>query len=132
MTAEYLSAAADRLRAAGALDVLLQPVVMKKGRAGTRIEVLAPPNRAEELEHAILRETTSIGVRHGIVRRKALRRSIHTVTVLGHEIGLKMVDLSNGERRAKPEFEDVQRVALATGRAPHDIFWLASLEAERL
>ena len=38
--AEYLAAAADRLRADGALDVVLQPVVMKKGRAGTRIEVL--------------------------------------------------------------------------------------------
>lgn len=132
MTAEYLSAAADRLRAEGALDVLLQPILMKKGRAGTRIEVLAPPHRAEALEGALLRETTSIGVRHSVVRRTALPRSMRTVTVLGHDVGLKMVELSDGRRRAKPEFEDVQRVALATGRSPQDIFWLASLEAERL
>lgn len=132
MTAEYLSAAAERLRGAGALDVTLQPVVMKKGRAGTRVEVLAAPGRAEELESALLRETTSIGVRHSIVRRRALPRTLRTVSVLGHEVGLKLVDLTNGRRRAKPEFEDVQRVALATGRSPQDIFWLASLEAERL
>ena len=132
MTAEYLSAAADRLRAAGALDVLLQPVVMKKGRAGTRIEVLAAPSAAQGLEAALLRETTSIGVRHSVVRRTALPRTVRRVTVLGHEIGIKLVDLSDGRRRGKPEFDDVQRVALATGRSPQDIFWLASLEAERL
>lgn len=131
MTAEYLSAAAERLRAAGALDVLLVPVVMKKGRAGTRIEVLAPPGIAEALESALLRETTSIGVRHSVVRRRALPRQLRTVTVLGHAIGVKVVELSDGSHRAKPEFDDVQRVALATGRSPQDIFWLASLEAER-
>jgi uncharacterized protein (TIGR00299 family) protein len=132
MSAEYLSAAAERLRTAGALDVVLQPVVMKKGRPGTRIEVLAQPAAADELESMLLRETTSIGVRHTVVRRTALPREMLTVTVLGHEIAAKVVRLSDGGRRAKPEFEDVQRVALATGRSPHDIFMLASREAERL
>jgi uncharacterized protein (TIGR00299 family) protein len=132
MSPEYLSAAAERLRAAGALDVVLQPVIMKKGRAGTRIEVLALPARADELERLVLAETTTIGVRRAVTSRAALPRDRRTVTVLGHEIGLKVVELTDGRRRAKPEFDDVQRVALATGRAPHDIFWLASLEAERL
>jgi uncharacterized protein (TIGR00299 family) protein len=132
MAAEYLSAAAERLRAAGAFDVVLQPVVMKKGRAGTRIEVLASPDRADDLQAMLLSETTSIGVRRTVVRRTALPRHMQSVVVLGHEISTKVVQLSDGRRRAKPEFEDVQRVALATGRSPHDIFWLASLEAERL
>lgn len=132
MTAEYLGAAAERLRGAGALDVVLQPVVMKKGRAGTRVEVLAPPAMADELESMLLRETTTIGVRRSVVRRRALPRVLRAVTVLGHEIAVKVVSLEDGRRRAKPEFEDVQRVAQATGRSPQDIFWLASLEAERL
>ena len=132
MAAEYLSAAAERLRTAGALDVVLQPVVMKKGRAGTRIEVLASAERADDLQAMLLSETTSIGVRRTVVRRTALPRHMQTVVVLGHEISTKVVQFSDGRRRAKPEFEDVQRVALATGRSPHDIFWLASLEAERL
>ena len=132
MAAEYLSAAAERLRAAGAADVVLQPVVMKKGRAGTRIEVLASAERADDLQAMLLSETTSIGVRRTVVSRTALPRRMQTVVVLGHEISTKVVQLSDGRRRAKPEFEDVQRVALATGRSPHDIFWLASLEAERL
>ena len=131
MSPEYLAAASDRLRSAGALEVVLQPVVMKKGRAGTRIEVLAAPRDADGLQAMVLEETTTIGVRRMTIRRMALPRERRTVTVLGHEIAIKLVSLGDGRRRLKPEFDDVQRVAEATGRAPQDIFWLASLEAER-
>ena len=131
MSPEYLAAAADRLRAAGALDVVLQPVVMKKGRAGTRVEVLAAPSESDALEALLLGETTSIGVRRSVVQRRALPRDERHVMVLGHRIGVKIVVLPGGRERGKPEYEDVQRVADATGRTPHDIFWLASLEAER-
>ena len=131
MSPEYLAAAAERLRGAGALDVVLQPVVMKKGRSGTRVEVLTTPARAPELERVLLAETTSIGVRRSVTRRTALARATGKVSVLGHDIAIKVVELPDGRRRAKPEFEDVQRVAVATGRPPGDIFWLASIEAER-
>jgi uncharacterized protein (TIGR00299 family) protein len=132
MSPEYLAAAADRLRAVGALDVLLQPVVMKKGRSGTRLEVLCSMALAADMEAQILSETTTIGVRATTVRRRALARERRVVTVLGHELAVKLVQLPDGRRRAKPEFEDVQRVAQITGRSPGDIFWLASIEAERL
>ena len=131
MSPEYLAAAVDKLRASGALDVVLQPVVMKKGRSGTRIEVLTSPSRTAELERMLLAETTSIGVRRSVMRRTALPRATGRVSVLGHDIAIKVVELPDGRRRAKPEFEDVQRVAVATGRSPGDIFWLASIEAER-
>jgi uncharacterized protein (DUF111 family) len=51
--------------------------------------------------------------------------------VLGHENSAKLVVLPNGARRAKPEFADVERVALATGRPLQDISRLAAAEAER-
>jgi len=131
MTPEYLAAAADRLRSAGALDVVLQSVVMKKGRPGTRIEVLATPSSADALESMLFSATTTIGVRRAQLRRRALARTSSSVEVLGHSIAVKVVELPDGRRRAKPEFDDVTRVALATGRSPQDIFWLASIEAER-
>ena len=131
MSPEYLAAAADKLRSAGALDVVLQPVIMKKGRSGTRVEVLSAPADAAQLEELLLAETTTIGVRRSVVRRMALPRVKETVRVLGHEIAVKVVRLPDGRRRAKPEFEDVQRAAQATGKSPSDIFWLASIEAER-
>jgi hypothetical protein len=132
MTPEYLAAAAEHLRGEGALDVVLQPVVMKKGRAGTRVEVLTSPAHADRLEALLFSETTTLGVRRTAMRRRALPRERTIVHVLGHAIAVKTVRLGDGRRRGKPEFDDVQRVAQATGRSPHDIFWLASLEAERL
>jgi uncharacterized protein (TIGR00299 family) protein len=131
MSAEYLAGAAETLRARGALDVVLQPVLMKKGRPGTRVEVLATPELSASLETALLAETSTIGVRHSVVRRRALPREIRSVEVLGHQVSVKLVRLPDGRQRSKPEYDDVHRVAVATGRPPSDIFWLASAAAER-
>jgi uncharacterized protein (TIGR00299 family) protein len=130
MTPEYLAAVAERSRLDGALDALLIPVVMKKGRQGTRIEILCRSDDAERFESLLLRETSTIGVRRTEARRSVLHREEHTVDVLGHSIRVKVVTLPTGERRAKPEFDDVSRCALATGRTASDIYQLA-LAAER-
>ncbi|MEO8561470.1 MAG: nickel pincer cofactor biosynthesis protein LarC [bacterium] len=130
MSPEYLAAVADRARDEGALDAVLLGTTMKKGRHGTRVEILARPHDADRFERLLLRETTTIGVRRSEVSRVALPREEVTVDVLGHAVRLKVVALSGDERRAKPEFDDVQRVALATGRRPADIYQLA-LSAER-
>ena len=131
MSPEYLAATADLLRDAGALDVVLIPTTMKRGRPGTRLEVLAKPEDAERLEILLLSETTTIGVRRLAVQRRALPREKRTVDVLGHPIALKVVRLPDGRSRAKPEFSDVQRVAQQTGRSLRDIFQLAADQAER-
>jgi uncharacterized protein (DUF111 family) len=132
MAPEYLAAVADALRVAGALDVVLTPITMKKGRAATRIDVLARPASAAALEDRLLTESTTIGVRRLRLERRALPREERRVDVLGHELTLKVVTLPGGRRRAKPEFDDVQRVALATGRSAADIFRLAIEAGERL
>jgi uncharacterized protein (TIGR00299 family) protein len=130
MSPEYVAAAAERARVAGALDVTLVAVTMKKGRPGTRIEILCRPEDAARFEALLLRETTTIGVRRSEVDRVILAREEATVDVLGHSVRLKVVTLSDGAQRAKPEFDDVQRVALATNRSASDIYQLA-LAAER-
>jgi uncharacterized protein (DUF111 family) len=132
MAPEYLAAVADALRAAGALDVVLSPITMKKGRPATRIDVLARPANAATLEERLLSDSTTIGVRRLRLERRALPREQHRVEVLGHPLTLKVVKLPGGRRRAKPEFDDVQRVALATGRPAADIFQLAIQAGERL
>jgi uncharacterized protein (TIGR00299 family) protein len=130
MTPEYLAAVAERARVDGALDALLAPVVMKKGRQGTRIEILCRPADAERFEMLLLRETSTIGVRRTEASRSVLQREERTADVLGHSVRVKVVTLPTGERRAKPEFDDVHRCALATGRTASDIYQLA-LAAER-
>jgi uncharacterized protein (TIGR00299 family) protein len=131
MSPEYLAAALDRVRDAGALDVTVLPAMMKHGRPGTRVEVLCRPVDALRLEELLLIETTTIGVRRRLVERRALVRDVIQITVLGHRLRAKVVALPNGRRRGKPEFADVERVALATGRPLQDISRLAAAEAER-
>lgn len=131
MSAEYVAGAADALREAGALDVTVIPTVMKRGRPGLRMEVLARPADAGPLEARLFRETTTIGVRRRRVERQALERTTASVQVLGHSISVKVAVLPDGTKRAKPEFVDVQRVSLATGQPLQDIFRLALTSAER-
>ncbi len=116
MEGEYLAAAADALRGAGALDASILSVVMKKGRPGARIEVLCRPEDAQRLESLLFSQTTTIGVRHSLVSRSVLPRVIKTVSVFGHEVAIKVSTLPDGSTRMKPEFDDVVRVAEATGK----------------
>jgi pyridinium-3,5-bisthiocarboxylic acid mononucleotide nickel chelatase len=130
MAGEFVSAAADGLRAAGALDVVVQGIAMKKGRPGVRIELMARPADADRLEALMLETTTTIGVRRWSLERRALPRRSRAVSVLGHRVAIKETTLPDQTLRAKPEFDDVARVAEATGRSAGDIFALA-VEAAR-
>jgi pyridinium-3,5-bisthiocarboxylic acid mononucleotide nickel chelatase len=132
MGAEYLAEAADRLRAGGALDVVLLATLMKKGRPGTRLELLVRPGDADRLEDLLLAETTTIGVRRLAVERRALPRVRGTVEVLGYPVAVKLVTLPGGTRRAKPEFDDVRAVAERTGQPVSRVQELAARAAERL
>jgi pyridinium-3,5-bisthiocarboxylic acid mononucleotide nickel chelatase len=131
MDGEHVARAADRLRAAGALDVVLVPTIMKKGRPGTRVEVLARSAQADALEEMLFSQTSSIGVRRLAVERRALLREMRTVGVLDHNVRVKIVTLPDGRRRAKPEFDDLQRVADATGHPLADVRRLADEAAQR-
>lgn len=131
MSPEYLAGVVERIRGDGALDVVLLAATMKKGRQGTRVEVLCQPEDADRLEGLLLHETTTIGVRRGDVTRVTLPRRQGEVSVLGHAVRVKIVALPDGGSRTKPEYDDVQRVALATGRRPADIYQLALAAAER-
>ena len=121
MSGEYLASAADLLREAGALDVTLLQITMKKGRPGVRIEVLCRPVDSDRLEELLLRESSTIGVRRTEVSRRALPRSEGSVEVFGHQVSVKTVQLPGGGERAKAEYEDVRRVARETGRTTADI-----------
>jgi uncharacterized protein (TIGR00299 family) protein len=132
MEPEYLAGAADALRAAGALDVVLFPSLMKKGRPGARIEVLARSSEAQALERTLFAETTTIGVRRSRVERHALPREMRSVEVRGHSVRMKIVALPDGAHRVKPEYEDVARLAAVTGITLREAITAAREAAERV
>ena len=132
LSGEYLAGAAESLRDAGALDVVLLATTMKKGRPGTRIEVLAHPSLAEALEAVLFSQTSTLGVRRSAVTRRALPREETRVRVLGHDVRVKLARLPDGTVRGKPEYDDVRAVSLATGRPARDIFDLCRQAAGEL
>ena len=109
--------ARDALFDAGALDVVVMPVAMKKGRPGLRLEALVPPDRLDAVTAALFRVTTTIGVRHWPVTRPTLQRTEHALEWHGQSIRLKEVTLPDGSTRRKPEYEDVARAAHALGQS---------------
>ncbi len=111
MTAEALAHAAERVRGAGARDVSLAPVQMKKGRLGSRLTVLSDLGRLEELATVILRETSTLGVRYRSVRRSVLPRRTELVTTEYGPIAIKVAVRPGGEETFEPEFDDVARAA---------------------
>jgi pyridinium-3,5-bisthiocarboxylic acid mononucleotide nickel chelatase len=131
MSGEYLADLAETLRGSGAADVVLVPTIMKKGRPGTRVEVLSHLMAADHLESVMLAQSTTLGVRRTMVERTALPRRTISVDVDGHRIAVKVATLPDGGTRAKPEYIDVHRVAEATGLRPSDIFSLAAEAARR-
>jgi uncharacterized protein (DUF111 family) len=104
---------------------------MKKGRIGTRLEVLCREADADRLEGLLFARTTTLGIRRSRVMRRALERTVRSVDVLGHSVRVKISKLPDGARRVKPEYEDVRTVADATGRTLQEITALARAETER-
>ncbi len=101
----------DRLFQEGALDVILNPVHMKKNRPGIHIQVLAEPSLADKLREILFLETTTLGVRQIQVTRHALPRKSVTVTTTYGKIRVKVASGPGGEPKISPEFEDCQKLA---------------------
>ena len=116
MSPQLFGPVSDRLFAAGALDVYLTAVLMKKGRPGTLLTVLAPPDRRESLCDLVFRETTTLGVRVETVFREVLDREWVEVPVDGGSVRVKVAGRRGEVLNAVPEFEDCVRIANATGR----------------
>jgi uncharacterized protein (TIGR00299 family) protein len=105
--------AVDRLFAAGALDVSVTPIQMKKNRPGVLLSVQAQHAEADQLEAVLFQETTTLGVRRQQVTRTVLAREAAEVATSWGPIVGKIVYLPDGTRRFAPEYEACHRVALA-------------------
>ena len=114
MTAEALAFAGEQLLTQGALDVSASPLTMKKGRAGVSYTVLCKPQDETRIANAILRETTTNGVRATRCAKYILRPSIRTADTSYGPVRIKCADSGNIHHE-KPEYDDVANIARASG-----------------
>ena len=103
----------DRLFVAGARDVFLTPIQMKKNRPGTLLRVIAERKDRDTLARTILSETSTIGVRYYPVSRIILKRKSEKLKTPYGTIRVKVVEEPNGKKRIAPEYDDLRRLAAA-------------------
>ncbi|MBF0109348.1 MAG: nickel pincer cofactor biosynthesis protein LarC [Magnetococcales bacterium] len=110
MNPEWFGPLWDRLFEAGALDVSLSGVTMKKGRPGVRLECMVAMDRAAELARVILEHSTTLGVRMQPCDRFLWPRTEKNVATPWGEIGVKVA-----AGRCKAEHDDLLRLARKMG-----------------
>jgi uncharacterized protein (DUF111 family) len=113
LSPQVLALVTENALAQGALDAMLTPVIMKKGRPGTLLTILCNAADSVAMQRLILTETTTLGLRIRNDRRVVLDRSHAPVQTQYGEIRMKVGSLNGEELNAVPEFEDCRKAALA-------------------
>jgi uncharacterized protein (TIGR00299 family) protein len=131
-TPEVLSYASQQLLEHGALDVMQQPVFMKKGRIGTMLTVLSEPASAGLFEDLLFRETTTLGVRRREEQRSILERSQQTVETDFGPIRVKVGRRDGEVLNVAPEFEDCKEAAQRHGVPLKEVMQAASAAARQI
>jgi hypothetical protein len=120
----------ERLFAAGARDVFLSSIHMKKNRPGILLQVLCEPTDRERLSAIIFAETSTIGLRSYNVARVALPRESKTVTTAYGVVRVKIAHGPDGRVNAAPEYEDCKRLAQESS-TPLKVVYEAAVFAAR-
>jgi hypothetical protein len=114
MSPQFYAAVVDTLFAAGALDVWLTPVQMKKGRPGVIVSVLGKATDEASLARVLLLQTTTLGVRiHAIQHRYEAAREERQVETPYGAVRVKIKRVDHQPVGATPEYDDCRRIAEA-------------------
>jgi pyridinium-3,5-bisthiocarboxylic acid mononucleotide nickel chelatase len=120
VSGEVIGRAVERLMEAGARDVSITPIFMKKNRPGQLISVIADKVKSESLAELLMEETGTLGVREIPVSRHISRRTSGTMTfeVEGKRFQIrvkKALSATGHPQGGKVEYEDLRKISNETG-----------------
>jgi uncharacterized protein (TIGR00299 family) protein len=118
---EHFDYLMERLFEAGALDVSLQHLQMKKNRPGFLVRVLARPADRLALARVLFAESTAIGVRATESDRMLLERDRRRVATAFGRVGVKRVWDGDGRAHVTAEYDDCKRAAKRAGVPLRDV-----------
>ena len=101
----------ESLFKAGALDVYLTQLIMKKGRPGIKLTVLCNSKEKEKMMKIIFEETTTIGLRFYEADRQTLKREIKEINTALGKVKVKISKLGSRIIKTTPEYEDCKKLA---------------------
>jgi len=111
MNPEYYDYIIDSLFDAGAKDVYITPIIMKKSRPAAKLSVLCDTGTEKNIEEILFKETSSLGLRKYKVEKIILERKIECVKTKYGEVKIKSAFYKNKLIKSKPEYEDCIRIA---------------------
>jgi pyridinium-3,5-bisthiocarboxylic acid mononucleotide nickel chelatase len=115
MNPEFYGYISDKLFGAGASDVFLSDIIMKKGRPGIVLNVLCESESADTLKQIIFTESTTLGIRTFPFRKETLVRKFVAIDTVYGEVKIKRSFYKDKEVSCKPEFDDCKRIASEKG-----------------
>jgi uncharacterized protein (TIGR00299 family) protein len=115
MNPEFYDYITDSLFAAGAKDVYITPIIMKKSRPAVKLSVLCTTDTENRINEVLFRETSTIGVRKYQVEKTVLDRIIETVTTPIGEVRVKSAFYKGVCIKSKPEYDDCIKIAREKG-----------------
>jgi uncharacterized protein (TIGR00299 family) protein len=118
---EHFDYLMERLLEAGALDVAIQHLQMKKNRPGFGVRVLARPSDRLKLARVLFAESTALGVRVSEQDRLVLAREERRVATRYGRIRVKLVRDADGRADVSAEYDDCKRAARRTGASLRDV-----------
>jgi uncharacterized protein (TIGR00299 family) protein len=122
----------ERLLEAGALDVWLTPVIMKRSRPGVVLTALCEPGRVTDLSRLLFEESSTIGVRWTAYQRSRLEREMVRLDTAYGPVTFKVSRLEGRVVTITPEFEEVRRIAREKGLPVREVLEQARVEGRRL
>ncbi|KPU45901.1 hypothetical protein OXPF_03690 [Oxobacter pfennigii] len=122
MNSEFYEYTMKKLFDAGALDVFLTNIIMKKGRPAVKLSVIAKEETVDKLSEIIFSETSTIGLRKYSVEREVLERKIFKVDTKYGEISIKAAYRKGVLSNFAPEYEDVKETALKSGIPVKEVY----------
>ena len=122
----------ERLLEAGALDVWLAPVIMKRSRPGVVLTALCEPGRVADLSRLLFEESSTIGVRWTAYQRSRLEREMVRLDTAYGPVTFKVSRLEGRVVTVTPEFEEVRRIARDKRLPVREVLEQARVEGRRL
>ncbi len=126
---EFYEYVMSRLFEAGALDVFLSPIQMKKNRPATILHALCRPAQSDALTGILYAETSTLGVRQQTLIRQALPRWSETVETPFGPVRVKYARWGQGQVKFAPEYEDCRRLAAEQGLPLREVYLAAETAA---
>jgi pyridinium-3,5-bisthiocarboxylic acid mononucleotide nickel chelatase len=122
MNPEFFDFISEKLFKAGASDVFLSNIIMKKGRPGIILNTICEYELADVVKNIIFNESTSLGIRTFSFKKDTLVRKFETIKSIYGDVTIKRSFYKEKEVSCKPEYDDCKKIATEKGVPVKEVF----------